>query len=404
MLLSLQGGDIMVKRANGEGCIYKKKVDSNGKCTLWGANIMIGYKADGKKKIKTIYGKTQKEVKDKLEDYKKELLLNTYNVDYDNITLADYYYTWLMDKKLSYKATSFKDYEAIHRLYIKGRPIGKVRLKKLSQTDLKRQYRDLMNEGITPQTIHRINTKLKACLNTAIREEVIIKNPCSLVELPKITKTKKREVLTAEEQASFIEAIQGHKLELLYIVALATGMRLGEILGLKWKYIDFTNNTIEVYNTIQRTFVFDDNMKKKLKTIEQTPKTENGTRTIPLPMSLIPKLKEHRKRQLENKLKYGQSYNISDYVFTDEIGKIIDNKKPNRNLQSILKTLGIEPIKFHGLRKTYATRLFENGVPPKTVQTLLGHADIQTTLNIYTEVMDTEKQKAVDTLNNIFNF
>lgn len=394
----------MVKRTNGEGCIYKKKVDSNGKCTLWGANIMIGYKADGKKKIKTIYGKTQKEVKDKLEDYKKELLLNTYNVDYDNITLVDYYYTWLMDKKPSYKATSFKDYETIYRLYIKGRPIGKARLKKLSQTDLKRQYRDLMNEGITPQTIHRINTKLKACLNTAIREEVIIKNPCSLVELPKITKIKKREVLTAEEQASFIEAIQGHKLELLYIVALATGMRLGEILGLKWKYIDFTNNTIEVYNTIQRTFVFDDNMKKKLKTIEQTPKTENGTRVIPLPVSLIPKLKEHRKRQLENKLKYGQSYNISDYVFTDEMGRIIDNKKPNRNLQSILKTLGIEPIKFHGLRKTYATRLFENGVPPKTVQTLLGHADIQTTLNIYTEVMDTEKQKAVDTLNNIFNF
>lgn len=394
----------MVKRANGEGCIYKKKVDSNGKCTLWGANIMIGYKADGKKKIKTIYGKTQKEVKDKLEDYKKELLLNTYNVDYDNITLADYYYIWLMDKKPSYKATSFKDYETIYRLYIKGRPIGKARLKKLSQTDLKRQYRDLMNEGITPQTIHRINTKLKACLNTAIREEVIIKNPCSLVELPKITKIKKREVLTAEEQASFIDAIQGHKLELLYIVTLATGMRLGEILGLKWKYIDFTNNTIEVYNTIQRTFVFDDNMKKKLKTIEQTPKTENGTRVIPLPVSLIPKLKEHRKRQLENKLKYGQSYNISDYVFTDEMGRIIDNKKPNRNLQSILKTLGIEPIKFHGLRKTYATRLFENGVPPKIVQTLLGHADIQTTLNIYTEVMDTEKQKAVDTLNNIFNF
>ena len=103
-------------------------------------------------------------------------------------------------------------------------------------------------------------------------------------------------------------------------------------------------------------------------------------------------------------MKYGQSYNISDYVFTDEIGRIIDNKKPNRNLQSILKTIDIEPIKFHGLRKTYATRLFENGVPPKTVQTLLGHADIQTTLNIYTEVMDTEKQKAVDTLNNIFNF
>ena len=394
----------MGRRANGEGCIYKKKVDSNGKCTLWGANIMIGYKADGKKNIKIIYGKTQKEVKQKLEDYKREILLNTYSVDHDNISLADYYYTWLMDKKPSYKATSFKDYETVYRLYLKSRPIGNIKLKKLSQTDLKKQYRDLMKEGTTPHTIHRINTKLKVCLNTAIREEITIKNPCSLVELPKITRTKKREVLTAEEQTRLIEAIQGHKLELLYIVALATGMRLGEILGLKWQAIDFTNNTIEVTNTVQKTYIFDDSMNKKIKTIEQTPKTENGTRSIPLPVSLIPRLRAHRKIQLENKLKYGQSYNISDYVFTDELGRIIDNKKPNRNLQTILKKLGIEPIKFHGLRKTYATRLFENGVPPKTVQTLLGHADIQTTLNIYTEVMDTEKQKAVDTLNNIFNF
>lgn len=394
----------MGRRANGEGCIYKKKVDSNGKCTLWGANIMIGYKADGKKNIKIIYGKTQKEVKQKLEDYKREMLLNTYSVDHDNISLADYYYTWLMDKKPSYKATSFKDYETVYRLYLKSRPIGNIKLKKLSQMDLKKQYRDLMKEGTTPHTIHRINTKLKVCLNTAIREEIIIKNPCSLVELPKITRTKKREVLTAAEQTRLIEAIQGHKLELLYIVALATGMRLGEILGLKWQAIDFTNNTIEVTNTVQKTYIFDDSMNKKIKTIEQTPKTENGTRSIPLPVSLIPRLRSHRKTQLENKLKYGQSYNISDYVFTDELGRIIDNKKPNRNLQTILKKLGIEPIKFHGLRKTYATRLFENGVPPKTVQTLLGHADIQTTLNIYTEVMDTEKQKAVDTLNNIFNF
>ena len=134
-------GDIMVKCANGEGNISKYKFDDTGKCIMWRAIIMIGHSAEGKPIRNQLYGNTQKEVKDKLEDYKKELLLNTYNVDYDNITLADYYYTWLMDKKPSYKATSFKDYEAIYRLYIKGKPIGKVRLKKLSQTDLKRQYR-----------------------------------------------------------------------------------------------------------------------------------------------------------------------------------------------------------------------------------------------------------------------
>lgn len=153
-----------------------------------------------------------------------------------------------------------------------------------------------------------------------------------------------------------------------------------------------------------KTYVFDDNLNKSLQDVQQTPKTENGVRVIPLPSSLVPKLKEQRKTQLENRLKYGESYHISDYVFTDEVGRTIDNKRPNRTLQAILKKLDINPIKFHGLRKTYATRLFENGVPPKTVQTLLGHADIQTTLNIYTQVMEEEKYKAVDTLNSIFSF
>ncbi|WAW14419.1 tyrosine-type recombinase/integrase [Peptostreptococcus equinus] len=392
------------KNGNGQGCIYKKKVDSNGKCTLWGANIMIGYNENGKKKVKTFYGKTQKEVSEKLDKYKRDLLLNSSSIDYDDITVQDYYYTWLMDRKSTYKPNSFKDYEGIYRLYINNTPLGNIKLKKLSQLYLKRHYKDLMNNGATAKTIHRINTKFKACLSTAMREEIILKNVCSLVELPKAITIKKREVLTLDEQQRFCEAIKDHKLELFFLTALSTGMRLGELIGLKWEYVNFNDNTITVSITLQKTYVYDENLNKRLEEVEQTPKTENGIRVIPLPSSLIPKLKEQRKSQLENKLKYGQSYNISNYVFTDEMGNAIDNKRPNNNLKTILKRLNIEPIKFHGLRKTYATRLFENGVPPKTVQVLLGHADIQTTLNIYTEVMEDEKYKAVDTLNNIFNF
>lgn len=392
------------KNGNGQGCIYKKKVDSNGKCTLWGANIMIGYNENGKKKVKTFYGKTQKEVSEKLDKYKRDLLLNSSSIDYDDITVQDYYYTWLMDRKSTYKPNSFKDYEGIYRLYINNTPLGNIKLKKLSQLDLKRHYKDLMNNGATAKTIHRINTKFKACLSTAVKEEIILKNVCSLVELPKAITIKKREVLTLDEQRRFCEAIKGHKLELFFLTALSTGMRLGELIGLKWEYVNFNDNAITVSITLQKTYVYDENLNKRLEEVEQTPKTENGIRVIPLPSSLIPKLKEQRKNQLENKLKYGQSYNISNYVFTDEMGNAIDNKRPNKNLKTILKSLDIEPIKFHGLRKTYATRLFENGVPPKTVQVLLGHADIQTTLNIYTEVMEDEKNKAVDTLNNIFSF
>lgn len=116
-------------------------------------------------------------------------------------------------------------------------------------------------------------------------------------------------------------------------------------------------------------------------------------RVIPIPDMLIPKLK------------YGESYYLNNYVFfTDKLGKNIDNKKPNRHLKSTFKKINIDPIKFHGLRKTYVTRLFENGIPPKTVQVLMGHPDITMTLNLYTEVMEEQKQEAVDTLNNIFNF
>ncbi|WAW15867.1 tyrosine-type recombinase/integrase [Peptostreptococcus equinus] len=159
-----------------------------------------------------------------------------------------------------------------------------------------------------------------------------------------------------------------------------------------------------VKETLQKTYVFDDNMKPHLTTVQQDPKTENGVRTIPLSSSLEKHLKQLKITQSENKLKLGKSYIKSDYVFTDDIGKTIDNKRPNTTLKTILKRLDIEPIKFHGLRKTYATRLFENGVPPKTVQVLLGHADIQITMNIYTEVMEDEKYKDIDKLDTIFNF
>ncbi|MCC0700159.1 tyrosine-type recombinase/integrase [Clostridioides sp. ZZV15-6383] len=109
------------------------------------------------------------------------------------------------------------------------------------------------------------------------------------------------------------------------------------------------------------------------------------------------------KLQNEDILKTGELYRNNNYVFCNELGIPIDDKRPLRNLKSILNSLNIEPIKFHGLRKTYATRLFENDVPPKTVQVLMGHYDISITLNIYTQVMEDKKVEAVEKLDKIFS-
>lgn len=252
-------------------------------------------------------------------------------------------------------------------------------------------------------TIRQINTKLKTCLSEAEKQGLIQRNYCTMVNIPVEKKENKLEILTLEQQKSFIKAIDGHKLEVLFLLALGTGLRLGELLGLKWFDIDFKKSNLTVKRTLQRTYFIDKTGNRELKVLEQEPKTSNSYRTVPIPKDVLNKLKEHKVNQNSDILKAGELYRNDNYVFCNELGIPIDDKRPLRNLKSILNSLDIEPIKFHGLRKTYATRLFENDVPPKTVQVLMGHYDISITLNIYTQVMEDKKVEAVEKLDKIFS-
>ena len=189
---------------------------------------------------------------------------------------------------------------------------------------------------------------------------------------------------------------------MLFTTALGTGLRIGEILGLKWSDIDFKANELHVNRSIQRVAIYENDEVVGYEVIEQTPKTKNSIRTIPVPNNIINKLKAYKKSQLENILLLGEAYNNRNYIFCDKLGNPIEDKRPGRNLKTILKELNIEPMKFHALRHTYATRLFEANIPPKTVQHLMGHADIETTMNIYTHVMKEQKLEAIEKLNSIF--
>lgn len=132
------------------------------------------------------------------------------------------------------------------------------------------------------------------------------------------------------------------------------------------------------------------------------PKISNSIRTIQVPLNIIKRLKNYKKDQLEHILYMGEAYNNKNSIFCDKLGNPIEDKRPGRNLKSILTKINIEPIKFHALRHTYVTRLFEAGVPPKTIQHLMGYANIKTTMNIYTHVMEEQKLEAIDKINDIF--
>lgn len=383
------------KRGNGEGSIGKYK---NG----WRARIMIGTNEEGKPIRKEFYGKTRKEVSAKLDEFKRHLSLGTISSD-DKVTVEQWFFTWLFEyRSKDLKPKSFERYEGLYRNYIKSTDLGKIKLKDLRVTHLQKYYNKLLDDGISIPTVKQINTKLKTCLTEAEKQGFVPRNYCAMVNLPSEKKEIKLEVLTLEHQKLFLKAIDGHKLEVLFLVALGTGLRIGEILGLKWSDINFNENYLTVKRTLQRVSFIDKDGKREYKVIEQEPKTVNSFRQIPIPRDVLHKLKQHRKYQNQEKLKAGELYENKNFVFCNELGYPIDDKRPGRNLTNILKKLDIEPIKFHGLRKTYATRLFENDVPAKTVQVLMGHSDIAITLNIYTQVMDDKKVEAVEKLNDIF--
>lgn len=383
------------KRANGEGSLGKYK---DG----WRSRIMIGYNEDGKPIRKEFYGKTQKEVKEKLEQFKKQYLMDHIQVD-DKTTVEEWFYTYIFEyKQNKIKPSSFERYEGIYRNYILGSSLGKTKLCKLNVTTIQKYYNYLLNNNTPGATIKSINQHLKPCLGEAEKQDYINKNYAKLVELPKIKKEDTLEILTINQQKQFLQAIKGHKLEVLFLIALGTGLRLGEILGLKWEDIDFNNSTLSVKRSLKRVSFINKDLTKEYKVIEQEPKTSNSYRTVPIPKDILIKLKEHKKTQNKEILKYGNLYNNNSYIFCNKLGYPLDSKQPTRNLQSILKKLDIEPIKFHGLRKTYATRLFEANVQPKTVQSLMGHSDISITMNIYTQVMEEVKNEAVDKINNLF--
>lgn len=388
------------KRVNGEGSIVKNI--RNGIQIGWRASITIGYNAKGAPIRKQFTAKTQKEVKEALKEYKRKMLMGIPNEE--KITVAEWFYTWLFDyRKNDLKPKSFNRYHGIYKNYINDTNLGKIKLCDLRTTHLQRHYKILLENGVTPTTIKQINTNLKTCLGEAERQGYIQKNWCKLVTLPKIDKKPEVTPLSSEEQIKFLEAIRGHEFEILFNLALGSGLRLGEILGLKWSDINFASSEISVHRSLQRIPIYEGDKIIRYEVVELTPKTENSARTIPLPKSIITKLKLHKKQQNALILRMGEDFNNRNYVFCNSFGDPIEDKRPGRHLKKILTQLEIKPIKFHALRHTYATRLFEAGVPPKTVQKLMGHADIETTMNIYTHVMGEQKTDAVNKIDRFFS-
>ncbi|RXZ69813.1 site-specific integrase [Fusobacterium necrophorum] len=371
-----------VRRNKGEGSITT--TTRNGK-TYYKASVTIGYDANGKQ-IRKSFGSFKKSVVvDKINIIKYEAKTNSLSSD-SAITFGNLYQSWVSGyKKNEVQNNTLDGYYTCYKLHIQPYGIAKIKVSELTLNILQRYFNELQN-SCTPNNIRKIYTKIKACLEFAIIHGIVNKNYCNGVVLQKVQKKTDDaySVFTKEEQEKIISALDPRNVvDRIIYFTFYTGLRLGEVLAVRWGRIQ--GNILSVEEQYQRDTEFlPDGRKKTIYIFKSILKTDYSKREIPLPDKILKFLAGIDK--------------ISSLVFCDENGDPIERKKPDRRVQKLCRELNIPIKKFHSIRHTYATRLFESDVPIKTVQALMGHADIQTTMNIYTHVMKEKKLEVIDVL------
>lgn len=377
------------KRGNKEGSVYQRKEDKR-----WVGSITLD---NGKRKV--FYGKTRDEVQKKVNKALYEQQHGKLIVAPQQ-TLAQYLEYWLKVHKNNIRPRSHERYEEIVRLHLVP-TLGKVKLDKLTPQHLDVLYTSKLESGLSTTTVAAIHNFLHTALDGAVRREMLSRNVCDLVSPPRKVH-KEMKPLNSEQVQRFLDVAKGHLHEALFVLALATGMRRGELLGLKWQDIDFEQGVLHVRRTLSRVPT---KMVEELGAsyIEAETKTNRSRRSILLADFAIEALKQHRERQLLAKQKAGDLWQEHDYVFCSPIGTYLS---PGHNalvqLKKLLEKAGLPDIRFHDLRHSAATMLLEKEVHPKIVQEILGHSDIAMTMNTYSHVLPTMQKGAIDKLNQAF--
>ena len=375
------------KRGNNEGSIVKRK---DGR---WQGAVTIGRNDNGSQRRQYVYGKTRGEVAEKMNKLINSINSGSFIDKNKNPTVEEWLYFWLLTyKKNSVKQKTFDQYEGVIRVHLVPE-FGDLRLVELKEAQLQKFYNRLFVNGLSARSIQIINTVLSAALKKAIKSRLILFNVCDAVELPKQTK-KERRVLSAEEQEQLLKELKKDEQGAMYIFALFTGLRRGEVLALRWSDVDLEAGIIKVTKALNRVKTYVDSG-DKTKLIVSEPKTETSKRVIPIVDSLIPLLKKQKKLTRDN--------NELDLVFPSEAGGYIDPGNYNRKFYKIVKRSGLPKANPHSLRHSFATRALEAGVDLKTTQELLGHSSISITADLYTHSMMKHKKQELRKLKSVFS-
>ena len=374
------------RRGHGEGSIYQR---ADGR---WAAAVGLGW-TGGKRRRKVLYGSTRREVADKLaravRAHREGRLLTDERTTFD--AFMD---TWLTAVRPSLRPGTWQRYEQYARLHSVPM-LGRRPLSRIGPADLQLLYADRLAAGCSPTSVRHLHRFLHRVFDQAVRWGAATRSPVTLVDPPRVTRHEFH-ALTPDEARSLLAGLRGDRLSALYVLALTTGMRQGELLALRWADLDLPGRRLAVRGSLHRD-------PGGGWTIRE-PKTERSRRQVLLPPMAAKALQAHRLRQNAERLHAGPSWEENGLVFPNHVGRPLSAQNLlQRHFHPLLERLSLPKIRFHDLRHTAATLLLAEGVHPKMVSEMLGHTEIGITLNLYSHVTPAMHESAAGALGRLLD-
>jgi integrase len=370
------------RSVHGGGSVFQRK---DGR---WEAK----FKVEETGKYKSLYAASEKEAYKKLQDAVFEQKKGTLATGPQQ-TVKQFLEYWLEDvEKPAVRLNTYVNNRVVvHKHLVPG--LGHIKLQKLTASQLQSFYAKKLKEGTSVSRIVRFNAVLHKALDHARRIKLVGMNVTEDVELPRLERHEAH-VLVPEQVQLLLQKADERGLDALIALAVVTGMRKGEILGLHWTDIDFARGTLQVSRTL--------NYFPHYGFVEGKPKTRASERSIMLPQFLVDLLRKHRASQLEARLKLGVAWVDRDLVFCSKNGDFVKYTTLLCQFYKLLEDAGLPRVRFHDLRHSAATILLSKRVSSQVVQELLGHDDISTTLGTYGHVLPSMQQDALDKMDDLY--
>lgn len=385
-------------RANGEGNIRQR---ADGR---WEVRVTIGIDfATGEPNRISRYASTQEEAVKLLHEL--SYIRDTSPKNFETITLGKWLDLCLeVYMKNSLKQSTYLSYESYIRVHLKP-ALGNLQLRDLTPRLLQQYYNyKAEEEGLSPKTIININLFLHKALSYAVTEGYIPSNPAASINLSRGNKPQ-IEILTRDEQAQLIRASYQHRYGVFIRLVLFTGLRLGELLGLRWEDIDMQSNLLHVRRTLNRLNKVKPTAPGEPTTeiVIQPPKSQNSIRSIPLLPAVIQDLMNWKSIQRNDQTTMGDQYRDSGMIVTNPSGGFIEPRTFKDQYDQILALAGLRHFTFHALRHTFASRAMEQGMDAKTVSVLLGHASVSFTMDTYAHVLTDYKRESMALMEDLYS-